>query len=220
MYLLNNAIYQETRKLALGQTQKSPLLSDLSDWFMRTFSIKILNIEFGKLAATRRYRLYIILANSEDYQKINIQPNIFINEDYQNIIELEFRKLALTYRFAEETMLENLFITFNDFTMEAMTAANWSALIKLKPLLLSKYSIVWNVLAMFWGLVIFYYTDNDITANENNGINGEIIEIYYSLLKESDELNYFTREKISIKFDSKENLDNHYQGSMFYYAHS
>ena len=30
--------------------------------------------------------------------------------------------------------------------------------------------------------------------------------------------NYFTRENIQVKFDSKENVDKNYEGSLFYYT--
>jgi len=37
-------------------------------------------------------------------------------------------------------------------------------------------------------------------------------------LKAYDVLDYFTRENISLKFDSKENLDKNYDGNLFYYT--
>jgi len=54
--------------------------------------------------------------------------------------------------------------------------------------------------------------------NEANGVSPMILDDYYSLLKGYDELNYFTRQNIYIKFDSKENLEKNYQGSLFYYS--
>jgi hypothetical protein len=71
---------------------------------------------------------------------------------------------------------------------------------------------------MFSSSVVFYYSDADITVNENNGISKAIMDTYYSILKKYDELNYFTRENIRLKFDSKENLDKNYQGNLFYYT--
>lgn len=64
----------------------------------------------------------------------------------------------------------------------------------------------------------FYYFDADIVVNENNGISKAITDTYYSILKEYDKPNYFTSENISLKFDSKENLDKNYQGNLFYYT--
>ncbi len=71
---------------------------------------------------------------------------------------------------------------------------------------------------MFSGLVVFYFTDNDISVSNVNGASEKITNDYYTILKKYDELNYFTRENIAIKFDSKENVDNNFGGSLFYYT--
>jgi hypothetical protein len=71
---------------------------------------------------------------------------------------------------------------------------------------------------MFSGSVVFYYSDLDIAINESKGISKSITSDYYEILKKYDELNYFTRENIRLKFDSKENLDKNYAGSFFYYS--
>ena len=75
---------------------------------------------------------------------------------------------------------------------------------------------MWDVIAKLLGSVVFYYCDADITANENNGISKTITDAYFSVLKRYDELNYFTRKNVNLKFDSKENLDKNYQGNLFY----
>jgi hypothetical protein len=71
---------------------------------------------------------------------------------------------------------------------------------------------------MFTASVVFYHSDVDIMTNENNGLSNSITNDYYSILKKYDELNYYTRENISLKFDSKENLDKNFEGSLFYYT--
>jgi hypothetical protein len=124
----------------------------------------------------------------------------------------------LKYGFTDEANLENLFVIYNDFSDEARVAANWKAAEEVKTQIKSKYPVVWNVITMFSGSVVFYYSDADIAVNENNGISQAITDIYYSILKKYDEFNYFTRENISLKFDSKENLDKNYQGNLFYYT--
>lgn len=219
MVQLDDDVYNETKKIALGISKKSPMLMELSDWFTRTYSVKILNIEFSKLetSKTNRYRLYVIIENPEDYQKMYVRT-FEPKEEYQREIALEFQKLAIKHQFATEEQLEDLFVIYNDFSEEAKTEANWQAANEVEQVLKDKYSVVWDVFPIFSGSVVFYYFDLDIAANENKGISKLITEDYYSILKKYDELNFFTRENIGLKFDSKENLDKNYEGNFFNYS--
>jgi hypothetical protein len=218
MLLLDDAIYEETKKLTLGKSKRSPMLMEFSVWFLERFSAKVLNIEFSKLIYPKatRHRLYVILENSEDYQKM--YDEIFKpKEDYQKQIASEFQRIALKYKFATQEQLENLFVTYNDFSEEAKTQANWQALREVRQVIKEKYATVWEVISPFSNSVVFYYADSDILLNENNGINKSIANDYYSILKKYDELSYFTRENIILKFDSKENLYKNYEGNLSYY---
>lgn len=84
MVLLEDAIYRETKKIALGEVQPSPLLAELTDWFAKTYSVKILNFEFTKfkVPSSNRYRLYVVIQNTDDYQKMYNRPGL-PNKDYQ-----------------------------------------------------------------------------------------------------------------------------------------
>jgi hypothetical protein len=219
MVLLEKAIYEETKRIVLGKSTRSPILVDLSDWFLATFSVKVLNFEFSKLKypGAKRYRLLLIIQTTEGYKEMYVGP-VKPKEEYQQQIADEFCKLALKYAFASEAQLENLFVTFNDFSEEAKTEANWKAAKEVKEFVKKKYPVAWDVLAMFSSSVVFYFSDSDIASNENNGTSKAIANDYYSILKKYDELNYFTRENISLKFDSKENLDKNYAGSFYYYT--
>lgn len=219
MVLLDDDIYKETKEIISGKRKKSPLLIELSEWFSLRYSVKVLNIQFSKLTGPNedRFRLYVIIENSEDYQKMYVSPSQ-PNEVCQGQIALEFRRLALKHGFTDEANLKNLFVIYNDFSEEARTEANWKAAKEVETQIKKQYPVVWAVESMFSSSVVFYYSDADIAVNENNGLSQAITDTYYSILKKYDEFHYFTRENISLKFDSKENLDKNYQGSLFYYT--
>jgi hypothetical protein len=195
------------------------MLVELSDWFMRIYSVKVLNIEFSKIDRKKnRYRLYVIIEYTEDYQKMyesTFEPNV----EYQRQVTDEFRKLASKYQFAREEQLEDLFVTYNDFSEEARTEANWKAALIVKWVIKWKYSVVWDVMTIFSGSVVFYYSDTDIAANESNGISKLITNDYYALVRKFDKLGYFTRENIWLKFDSKQNYYDNFQGNYYFYTH-
>ena len=219
MVILDDDVYNETKEIVRGKRKQSLLLLEFSDWFKSKYSVKVLNIQFSKLEGPKedRFKLNVIIENTVDYQKMYV--GLFqTNEEYQGQIALEFGKLALKYSFADKSQLENLCVIYNDFSDEAKVEANWKAAKEVKTQIKSKYLVVWDVISMFSSSVVFYYSDADIEANENNGTSKTITDTYYSILKKHDELGYFSRDNISLKFDSKENLDKNYQGNLFYYT--
>jgi hypothetical protein len=222
MVLLDDEKYQETKSIVLGKHKKSELLIELADWCMKTYSIRVLNVQFSKLneeANSSLYRLYIIVKDTENFDKMHIAP-LIPNEVFEKQIADEFKRLALKYQYTDPVNLQRFFVRFNDFSEEAKTDANWQAIEEAKDAITSKYPMVWHIEAIFSSSVVFYHSDDDISKNEKVGINQKIIDDYYSILKKYDELNYFTPENVVIKFDSKENLDQNYQGNLFNYTHS
>jgi hypothetical protein len=219
MVLLDDKTYRKTKDIALGRCKKSPLLVEFSDWFARIYSVQVLNIEFSKINREKnRYRLHVIIGNTDDYRKM-YKSAFEPNEEYQRQVSAEFRRLASRYRFTREEQLENLFVTYNDFSEEARTEANWKASPFVKWSIKWKYPAVWDVMTIFSGSVVFYYSDTDIAANENNGNSKMITDDYYALVKKFDKLGYFTRENIRLKFDSKQNYYDNFKGNYYYYTH-
>ena len=101
------------------------------------------------------------------------------NEAYQAQIALEFRRLVSEYRFADEVNLDNLLVVFIDFSDEAKVRANWRAEKEVTAKIKNGYPVVWDVISMFSSLVVFYFSDADITANEKNGVSEAITDTYY-----------------------------------------
>jgi hypothetical protein len=214
MLLLDEEHYHETKNIVLGRSNKSPLVMELSDWFVRTYSVKLLNIEFDKMSTlnTKRHRLSVILENPEDYQKMHVSVHM-PKKEYQKEIADEFQKLAAKYSFATEEQLEDLFVFYIDFSDEVKMTVCQNAAKEVERVIKVKFSAVWDVFTSFGKLFVFYYSDSDIINNEGNGISKAITEEYFSIVKKNDELNYLTIDNIWLKFDSKENLDKNYNGS-------
>ena len=66
-------------------------------------------------------------------------------------------------------------------------------------------------------MVVFYNSEINITTNQFIGISKQIKDDFYEVLHRIDEFNLFTYENLDFRYDSKENLDNHYDGNLFYY---
>ena len=65
---------------------------------------------------------------------------------------------------------------------------------------------------------VYYYKNNDIDKNHKNGISKKIKSDYYEILKKYDKLDYYTFENFEMIYDSKENLDENYNGSLCIYS--
>ena len=223
MIPLEEDIYQETRDMVLGKTPKKPLLINLSDWFLRMYSVQLINFHFSKVISKikpNRYRLYIIIETTKDYLKMYNQPTDLEPKDgYQEQIAAEFSELALKYKIANQKQIKDVVISFHDFSHQVRTKANESVIQEVRENLQNRFPFVWNVFLTYGGLVIFYFLDNEITEHEKDGINKTIGDTYYSLVKKYDDLNYFTRENVDLRFDSKENLDKNYSGNLYSYFH-
>lgn len=219
MVLLDDKTYQETKDIVLGKSKRSPLLNEFALWFSRKHSVKIVNFTFDKLTTpgVNRHRLCVIIANTKGYRKMFTRPFEY-NDVYQFAIAQEFEKLAVKHKFADAESLEDLFVSFIDFSDEARTDANWRAVKEVQTYLKGKYPFVWDVISPFSSSVVFYYTNREVETYEANGVSRQVSDEYYDILKKYDELNYFSKESMSLAFDSKENLDKNYEGSLFHYT--
>lgn len=218
-YLLDDDVYEESKEIALGKVEKNPVLAELSEWFISTYSVHVLNFQFGKpeRSKIKGYRLYVILETTEDFNKMFHNP-LQLNEEYAVQVCAEFKQIALQHQFATKAQLKDMWVRYNDFSVEARTDTNSKVIREAKTHSMKMHPAVWSVVGDgFAGAVVFYYTEKDSIDNQNNGVSKMIAEDYYSLLKEYDELNVFTRENMNLKFDSKENLDKNYEGNSYYY---
>jgi len=66
-------------------------------------------------------------------------------------------------------------------------------------------------------IVVFYMTDKVLNENIKNGTNDNIKNDCLRLLRLYDEFDYFNEKTLKLTFDSKQNLDENYQGNSFYY---
>lgn len=220
MYLLERDFYNETKKIKCGELKMSPLLKELSEWLEDEFKVKTLNFRFEVIRISKRnkFRLSIVVDNKEDYEKMD--PDFFQqNEEVKNFIALKFKGFALKHNFPINKRIKNIFVVFRDFSKEARSEANERAVKGFSEEIKSRYPNVWSVYGVFDSLIVFYYLNIDVEINKNNGVNEAVRAQYYQAVKQFDEMNYFTLGNLDMKFDSKENLDENYDGNLYSYIH-
>jgi len=76
---------------------------------------------------------------------------------------------------------------------------------------------VWTITGMSKVIVVFFTDEKTKKENRENGVCDSIRNELYSRIRQYDEFHYFTESNLEVHYDSKENLDDKYEGSLFYY---
>ena len=220
MISVDNPTYQETLDLLTGRKRLSPMYAELKDWLYREFQITAYNFEFREMTwahAPARYRLMLLLSSKADYDSMFDDGNY--SADKQAAIAEKIYELAEKYREPNLERYTNVFVAYCDFSQEIRADYNNRAYNQLKDKLKEKYRrySVWDFFALFSSLTVFYHTDADVRLNQERGVSKQIKDEYYETLHRLDEFRVFTYENFDITFDSKENLDQHYEGNLYYY---
>ncbi len=220
MISVDNHTYQETLDLLKGRKRLSPMYAELKAWLSDEFQITAYNFEFREMNwnhAPGIYRLFIQLSSKADYDAMFDGYNY--SAEKQAAISEKLCELASKYQMPERNVYQNVFVAYCDFSEEIRSDYNGKAYLLLKEELKEKYTrhSVWDIIALFSSLTVFYQTDSDVGLNEANGISMQIKNEYYDTLHRLDEFHVFTYDNLSVMFDSKENLDNNFEGNLYYY---
>ncbi len=220
MVLVEDKKYHETLDILRGKKQLSPLYTELKDWLKSEFGITAYNFEFKKIEhnnPNHQYELYILLSSENDYN--SMQVGYRYDPQKQDIIADKLYELAQKYKQSPLSIYKDVHVCYNNFSVEMQTDFNSRASNIIRKVLMKRYAdhSVWEISPAFYSTVVFYYRDTDIKLNRESGISKKIKDEYYEVLHQIDEFNLFEYDSFLLEFDSKENVDNHYDGNLYYY---
>ena len=66
-------------------------------------------------------------------------------------------------------------------------------------------------------MTFFFYTDEQVKQIKSTDYAKHLAAKYFEHLKKYDQFDYFQLDTFEVKTDSKENFDNNYESSWFYY---
>jgi len=135
--MLDDDLYEVTKNIVLGKIEKSPLLIEFSDWFLSTYSVRILNIHFEQ---SKRI-LSIIIDNTNDYQKMFHGPYHVPHkiEEYVVQIKQEFILLVSKHQYASASPLADMFVKYYDFLQETRADITHRAIKEVRLQLKERY---------------------------------------------------------------------------------
>lgn len=141
------------------------------------------------------------------------------DSEKQKAIADKLFDLAKKYNLKNISNYKDVFMAYVDFLDEMRFDYFKQAYRLIRKPLIEKYQIysVWTLFNKFSQLTVFYQNEINVKTNEFIGISKQIKDEFYETLHKLDEFNVFTYDNFDVRFDSKENLDNKYEGNLFYY---
>jgi len=217
----NPELYKRARQAKLGNSCLSGPLEEIRLWVNSRYSINVIDVVYDTIDLgphEGRPRLNLIIETTQDYGKlnkdiINLKPNI--NRSILNT----FSRIVAGSASPSQYDTDNIHLITDDFSREAMGRAAERFIRNETQAVVNKFpnANIWEISGHSTLIVVFYYKEGEISQNQKNGQNEAIRKVCYEGVKWYDEFDYFCPENFSLKFDSKENVDKNYEGSMFYY---
>lgn len=214
-------LYEQTRSLKKGEGYLPPFLESFRRRVSELLGIKILNVVYDSIdigPSKGRPRLNVIVDTEDDYKRFH-EDHWKIRAKSKEIILKTFFDTVNEMGLHAEFETKNVLLISDDFSDEAMNQAAFKLFDKDKKSLIKEFSAdqVWDITGMSKHIVVFFLDENAKNKSLANGSSNQIRQRCYEKIKLYDEFNYFAPENFSVTFDSKENLDKNYEGSLFYY---
>lgn len=215
-----------------------PISQELADWINEFYKVNVLNISFDyTISPDNTPRLGVIVETFEECKLFREGPNGIgsYKEDCQIAIREKFCVLLEKYKSINKTLIDELFAKMNlnwtkvNNRVVFIYFAHFSTIAKSESrqniprdeiaIFINKYKsdCVWDIHCHTSIINVFFYTNKQKNKNIGNPIFDEMCKEYYKMIKQYDEFGYFESNSILVSFDSKENLDNNYNGSFFNY---
>ena len=193
----------------------NPLLDDFTQWMKMQLDIHMITYAMDT-TNNGLIRLRIILWDQEEEKKLFSDFNY--DKKKQLLIQKEFARLACKYAcYPDYQKEEQIFVcadTLKDEIQKRIVNQE-KVQVKLQDLK-RKYDDIYEVVSSFGTIHIFYYTDEQIKEHEEDGFSLKLQKKCNKLVQKKDPYGVFNNG-IACVFASKQLLDEHYDGNMYYY---
>jgi len=224
--------YKLAKRIKQKKTEIDSGFVPFAKWISEKYEVNVLNITHEITNHDNRIRIGIAVETENDEVKFKESDERWANysEKIQNEIAEKYLDTCKTLKVLNEKNilgitkkqkpeLKNIFVSASAFEPLAKEEAN--SLIpelKIKELLDElKNKNVWTLSRCFSSATLFVFKDEQKAEIVKSDFFKELENRYFELLKEYDEFNYWKRNEFKIGIDSKQNFDENYESSWFYY---
>ena len=214
-------LYARARQAKLGKSDLSGPLEDLRLWANSQYSINVIYVVYDLIEIgphKGRPRLNLIIETSQDYKQLHkdiftLEPNVM-----SSVLNM-FSLIVAASKCPSQYNTTNVHLISDDFSEEAMGRAAEQFLHNDAQGVKNRFpeANIRDISGLSTQIVVFYQKEQQIIQSQKNGRSATIHQSCYEGVKRYDEFDYVCHENFSLKFDSKENVDKNYNGSMFYY---
>lgn len=204
--------YQHVLALLDKNIEKTPILEELTLWVKQEFDVDIYDYVCDK-TKNGLTRLRIVVWDYAVTERFRNGANYDTKK--QRKLQVKFSELARKYDIHPEYHNANtVFVCFETIRDQIAGKLLWS--LKDNIYALQKDDI-WKISIIFESVHIFYETDAQITAHEEDGTSVSLTEMITEIVKVHDRYQVF-KDGVPCVFTSHQTLDEKYKGSMFFYT--
>lgn len=221
MLIGNKQLYEQARGAKLGDVRLPEPLGQLRLWIQARYSVNVLHVVYDTIDIgphEGRPRLELILETANDCAALRAD-RFTIKQDVKGAIVDEFAALVAATATHRIYDTRDIHVVLTDFSEEAMRQAVAQFLEKDRQRVVDEFRRcgVWEVSGFSAAIVVFYLSEEMRQRNQRNGCDDAIKQRCFESVRKYDDFGYFAAGTFPITFDSKENLDRAYSGSLFNY---
>ena len=218
-----NKVYKETKKVLLGKQDVKSQYKNLIEYISKEFNIKVINIFVDTLKIRKQLenRIWIIVKTNEECEP-------FINHEYKNNVldpfgteynKKLYNEIMLNHKEIIKYPEQKTFIVYKAFENDAIHEYYGKLPNNFfKKLKRNFCEEIWEIRNLWSMNYVMVYTNNQIDKCKEK-YESTLQNLIFQEIKKYDFCNLInSKEDIEITFDSKENFDNKYEGSWFYYT--
>jgi hypothetical protein len=208
--------YQATKRIKQGKVHLAAPFDELAKWIADRWQVVVLNVIYDARNDLHAPRLQVVLEHRKDEETFREGPNF---DSYkQELIATKFIELCNRSP-SQQRDVNGLFTVFSAFAPLAAEEADGKLTDRQIEEIQRRLgnSDLWCISRCFGEVTFMFYTDQQVAKYSADGKREAYAREYFAILKPLDEFDYLTLDDFTVRFDSKESFDRHYQGSWFNY---
>lgn len=215
MIMPSDRDYQQTKQV---KTRGTPLPSpyrELADWIDTHYNVRVLNIIVDAISPDNRPRLNVVLEFHADAERFRQKPGPNYDEAAQHAVRTKILSLTNDFGARGSTLL----VILSSFEAVARIEANQQVTASDILQLMGRIgdSELWKVRPSFDLVTFFYFTDAQLRAHRDAGVQDADALEYARTIEPYDQFGYLQKNPISVRLDSKQNFDAHFSSNWFCY---
>lgn len=219
MIQLNKEEFQEASQVAQNKKKLPYLYQKLKNLIEQEYKMNVLSFNLSSTPHSEHFHLMVILWDEESWKKAFEKDEVQLDIKKQRLIAQWFHELCLEFHLSTIPKINEIDVSFINFTEEYKAALCHMTNQSIGQFLEKRYQEygIWKIMTRFKNVYVFYLTNKEVQKNEDSGINKVIYNIFAEQLKRLDDLQLCQKDSFAMIFDSKENLEQHFQGNFYNY---